>query len=282
MPQPQPLPQPQNYTLFDPWNSSSTGHQRAESPSNNAQWRRLRTDKLAHQFDQRRNSTGECPVPASSATATGCRDIRSYFGVGKRKRKRPLVDIDTNAEIDIEKNTKRTCPNPPVQGSKDAAHVRESEMPKIFTGTSIYINGSTAPTISDHRLKHLLVSHGAALSLWLARRTVTHVVVGRPVSPSPATTASVSNAGGAGAGGGLAAGKLQKEIERCGRQVKVVCVEWLVSSFLMLLRTDTRLVGHLKVSKLANGCPRPGSRWVWLRKDSRVCWPCLGDDCTIR
>ena len=221
-------PQPQNHTVFDPWNSTSTGHQRADaSSSNNTQWRQVRTEKLAHQFsqDNSTNSTGKCSSRASTATATAT-DIRSYLGIGKLKRKRSLVDIDTDANAG--QNAKQTRPTPPDHDTKDyAGHGRQ--MPtKIFAGTSIYINGSTAPTISDHRLKHLLVSHGAALSLGLARKTVTHVIVGRPSSPTPLATTIGSMAGGAGAGGGLAAGKLQREIERSGRQVKVVCVEWLV------------------------------------------------------
>lgn len=86
---------------------------------------------------------------------------------------------------------------------------------KIFHGLQMYINGSTAPLVSDHRLKQLLVQHGAGVCISLARRTVTHVILGTP------------NGGGGGAGGGLAARKMQKEIMRvrgCG--VKYVGVEW--------------------------------------------------------
>lgn len=87
---------------------------------------------------------------------------------------------------------------------------------KIFHGLQMYINGSTAPLVSDHRLKQLLVQHGAGVCISLARRTVTHVILGTP-----------NSGGGGGAGGGLAARKMQKEISRvrgCG--VKYVGVEW--------------------------------------------------------
>lgn len=87
---------------------------------------------------------------------------------------------------------------------------------KMFHGLHFYINGSTAPLVSDHRLKQLLVQHGAGICISLARRTVTHVILGTP------------NGGvGGGAGGGLSARKMQKEIKRMGGcGVKYVGVEW--------------------------------------------------------
>jgi len=91
----------------------------------------------------------------------------------------------------------------------------------IFSGLTIYINGSTAPLVSDHRLKYLLVEHGASISIALGRRTVTHVILGKP-NTGP---------GSKGCGGGLAGGKIEKEIRRvrgCG--VKYVGVEWVLDS----------------------------------------------------
>ena len=86
----------------------------------------------------------------------------------------------------------------------------------IFEGLVIYINGSTHPLISDHKLKQLLVENGAKLSIHLGRRQVTHVILGKPAGVQ-----------GSGAGGGLAATKIEKEIKRvrgCG--VKYIGVEW--------------------------------------------------------
>lgn len=80
----------------------------------------------------------------------------------------------------------------------------------------IYINGSTHPLISDHKLKHVLVENGARLSMHLGRRYVTHVILGRPSEPQRS-----------GAGGGLAGAKIEKEVKRvrgCG--LKYVGVEW--------------------------------------------------------
>ncbi|KAI9756475.1 MAG: hypothetical protein M1835_000716 [Candelina submexicana] len=91
---------------------------------------------------------------------------------------------------------------------------------KIFSNLCIYINGSTAPRISDHRLKYLLAEHGAKVSIMLGRRSVTHVILGAP-----------SGAEGTGAGGGLAATKIQKEIQRIGGcGVKYVGVDWVLES----------------------------------------------------
>ena len=87
----------------------------------------------------------------------------------------------------------------------------------IFASLCIYINGSTAPLISDHRLKFLLVEHGANVAIVLGRRTVTHVVLGR----------GNAGPGKGGAGGGLAAGKVEKEVRRVGgKGVRYVGVEW--------------------------------------------------------
>lgn len=87
---------------------------------------------------------------------------------------------------------------------------------QIFAGLCFYLNGSTAPLISDHKLKHMLSAHGANHSITLGRRTVTHVILG------------TVNAKG-GCGGGLAATKIQKEVARTGgKAVKYITVEWLV------------------------------------------------------
>lgn len=108
--------------------------------------------------------------------------------------------------------------------SKEAPNEGEtqpSKQPQIFAGLTIYINGSTAPLVSDHHLKRLLVSHGAKLSIALGRRTVTHVILGRPNG----------SAAHGGAGGGLAATKIQKEIKsKVGNGVKFVAVEWVLES----------------------------------------------------
>jgi hypothetical protein len=103
-----------------------------------------------------------------------------------------------------------------VDGDSMPSSTNEPEKNKgIFDNLVIYVNGSTHPIISDHKLKHLLAENGARMALHLGRRQVTHVILGRPA------------AGSVGAGGGLAGGKLEKEIRRVGGVgVKYVGVEW--------------------------------------------------------
>ena len=91
--------------------------------------------------------------------------------------------------------------------------------PQIFSNLTFYINGSTAPHISDHKLKHLLSLHGGNLSISLGRKSVTHVIIGKPGSA------------GEGCGGGLAGTKIQKEISRQrGKALHFVTAEWVVQS----------------------------------------------------
>jgi hypothetical protein len=88
----------------------------------------------------------------------------------------------------------------------------------IFDGLVVYVNGSTYPLVSDHKLKQLLAENGGRIALHMGRKQLTHVVLGRP-----------NGAPGAGAGGGLAGGKMEKEIRRIGRRgIKYVGVEWSV------------------------------------------------------
>jgi hypothetical protein len=101
------------------------------------------------------------------------------------------------------------------QGEDESREEASHRLKKILDGVVVYVNGSTHPTISDHRLKHVLAEHGARMSIHLGRRQVTHVIIGRPAG------------GRGGAGGGLSGSKLQKEIQKVGgAAVKYVGVEW--------------------------------------------------------
>lgn len=192
----------------------------------------------------------------------GCADIRTLMGGGVKKRKRDdgdasldgktitkkgvqLGDIRSSAshhssrdQTRSQSQSKESTAFPSSARSKlaffdgnpidtdNSAALKPNSKPTtedsptgIFKGTTIYVNGSTFPLISDHKLKHLLASNGAKIAITLARQTVTHVILGQP------------NRNGSGAGGGLAAGKLQKEIQRsggAGTSVKFVGVEWYV------------------------------------------------------
>jgi hypothetical protein len=119
----------------------------------------------------------------------------------------------------------------------EAAQAARAGCRGIFEGVVVYVNGSTFPLVSDHKLKHLLSENGGQVSLHLGRRKVTHVILGRPAGAAAA--ASQFNRGGgpgrSGAGGGLAGGKLEREIKRIGGcGVKFVDVEWFVYPSLIL------------------------------------------------
>ena len=215
-----PAAQPNHGNNFDPWNSSSSGHQRAENTLGaSTGWRVSRSTKLSHQF---------------KSGATGGKRISDTVGAGSE-------DWDEKAKALIPKDVKtRAMHNIKDMLMGEAAPVskeeslmvqrkleddlkaadKENRQKGIFDGLVIYINGSTYPVISDHRLKHVLAENGARIALHLGRRQVTHVILGKP------------SAGDSGAGGGLSASKIQKEISRlrgCG--VKFVGVEWYVNSY---------------------------------------------------
>ncbi|KAF2274889.1 uncharacterized protein EI97DRAFT_434795, partial [Westerdykella ornata] len=116
-------------------------------------------------------------------------------------------------------STDSTAPPPPSNQAN----------PPIFHNLTFYLNGSTAPYISDHKLRHLIASHAGSLSLSLARRSVTHVILSP--SAASASASSSSSSSSSGCGGALAASKIQREIARRGgggKGVKFVSVEWVL------------------------------------------------------
>ncbi|OGM41855.1 hypothetical protein ABOM_010149 [Aspergillus bombycis] len=234
-PSKKPTPTPQNHLIFDPWNSSATGHQRADSSTGTA-WRRTREEKLAQQFS---SASGDCTDSPRDGTshrnkaekgewvwsytsraeesrddAAGQRDIRSMMRVGKRSR--DVSDSGKDRDSKLLKGSKvaglvvNASP-----GSLDQLSSSSSSLSSLSTEVKEHLPS----TVSDHYLKRLLTMHGAAISLSLSRK-VSHVIVAKP------------NTGrGMGAGGGLAASKLQKEISRGGwKGIKVVFVEWALES----------------------------------------------------
>jgi hypothetical protein len=108
---------------------------------------------------------------------------------------------------------------------------------RIFDGVVVYVNGSTHPLISDHKLRHVLAEHGATMSSHLGRRKVTHVILGR------------SAAGGYGSGGGLAGAKLQREVSKIGGPaVKFVGVQWVLESIKVGKRLPEARFADLKIA----------------------------------
>lgn len=234
-------------TLFDPWNSSSSGHQRAENRlGGSTSWRESRSLKLGEQFGSGTNGgrrladtvgagsehfgkdgrleNGGWERGASGLRTSGQKSIlESFQGVSVRKE-------GVQREQEKKQVTQQPYSNTTKRGEGDARddlpqqHYQQQQQKnesQVFAGLTIYINGSTAPLVSDHKLKHLLVAHGARISIALGRRSVTHVVLGHPNGSSHA----------AGAGGGLAASKIEKEVARIGgKNIRFVTAEWVLES----------------------------------------------------
>ena len=214
--------------IFDPWNSSATGHQRADNRlAGSTSWRASRTMKLAHQYragagggkrvydsvgagsenfgEDGRKNNGGWEKGAPGLREKGWQDVRELLADKEEEM------MKSGEEAGVGAKRKRA-------EDDESGEQRKAERPKqMFRDLCIYINGSTAPMVSDHKLKYLLAENGASVSIALGRRSVTHVILGTP-NGSPA---------GQGAGGGLAASKIQKEIKRVGGcGVKYVGVEW--------------------------------------------------------
>ena len=213
--------------VFDPWNSSATGHQRADNRlAGSTSWRASRTMKLAHQY----NAGAEGGKRVFDSVGAGSQN----FGKDGRKenggweegapglREKGWQDVRCLLAGKEEAFTKREeaeiGPKRKRAEDDESGEQRKPERPKqIFRDLCIYINGSTAPVVGDHRLKYLLAENGASVSIGLGRRSVTHVILGTPNG----------SAAGRGAGGGLAASKIEKEIKRVGGcGIKYVGVEW--------------------------------------------------------
>ncbi|KAI0885662.1 uncharacterized protein GGS22DRAFT_161537 [Annulohypoxylon maeteangense] len=147
---------------------------------------------------------------------------------------------DASSKRDYKNHRDFTAEEKLMARRKDEDETREAERIQsrgaIFDGVVVYINGSTHPLISDHKLKHVLAQHGARTSINLGRRQVTHVILGRSAS-------------GSGAGGGLAGGKLQKEIQKVGGcGVKFVGAEWVIESIKAGKRLPEAKFSNLKIA----------------------------------
>ncbi|KAI0554549.1 BRCA1 C terminus domain-containing protein [Xylaria curta] len=258
---------------FDPWNSSSTGHQRAENRLGaSTGWRTSRNRKLMSQFTggagggkrvsdtvgegssnydpqmkavitPEARSRAQCSVldmlanpgtmkPSLSSSASGLPSMGDPIpaSTSSESRNGKLINLCSSEMTAEERLMAR-------RREEDVARAQAKQSRKIFDGVVVYLNGSTHPLISDHKLKHVLAENGGSMSSHLGRRKVTHVILGRPV------------AGGSGSGGGLAGGKLQREISKIGGPaVKYVGVQWVLESIKAGRRLPEARFADLKVA----------------------------------
>ncbi|KAL2757864.1 hypothetical protein ACRALDRAFT_2063057, partial [Sodiomyces alcalophilus JCM 7366] len=248
-------PEPRLPRPFDPWNSSSTGHQRPEVRPVQG-WRDSRNRKLISQFrgglsggERLSDTVGAgsadfdpklgmvVPKAVRARAAISVRDMLAKPG----KMRETLRSSSTGDESVAGREDKNKPDDPVDEGERGVDRNAEAQVAGrrgIFDGVVVYVNGSTAPLVSDHRLKRILVEHGAKVSLHLGRRQVTHVVIGRPAS------------GGRGSGGGLAGGKLEKEIRTIrGSGVQYVGVDWVLESLKAGKRLPESRFASLKVAR---------------------------------
>ncbi|ROV96801.1 hypothetical protein VMCG_07900 [Cytospora schulzeri] len=262
--------EPKHGRSFDPWNSVALGHQRAETKGPQG-WRENRTWKLQNQLaggnsggDRLSDAVGAgsedydeengvlIPKEVRTRAANSVMDMLRKPGTMSRGSSRPgsrspeKKKGGDSPDKDVEDTTMTAEEEPTTSREqkdegREAAKAGKAEgASKIFDGLVIYINGSTHPLISDHKLKHVLVENGAHMSIHLGRRQVTHVILGKPSGPN------------GGAGGGLAGGKLEKEIRRTGGcGVKYVGVEWVLESIKAGRRLPETRFANLKVASKA-------------------------------
>ncbi|QIW98923.1 hypothetical protein AMS68_004441 [Peltaster fructicola] len=265
-------------SIFDPFNSSATGHQRADSRlAGSTSWRSSRNLKLREQYTS--GSGGGKRV--SDTVGAGSEDFGKDGRLENGGWARGASGLRTGGQqsiwdsMKVNKNVERPAKKAKLEVSEDLkptgvvnpftpfrnqdGTIRETSwtshedrqdleieplalkskvdlgtsicnagysntsavqkpVPQIFAGLTIYINGSTAPLISDHKLKYLLSTHGAHTSVAFGRRSITHVIVGR-------------TSGAGSCGGGLAGSKIHKEITRVGgKGIKFVTADWIVES----------------------------------------------------
>lgn len=222
---------------FDPWNSSSTGHQRPENRPGTG-WRQSRNRKLNSQF--RGGSSGGERLSDTWGAGSEHYDEKHKVLIPQTVRERAQRSVkdmlfkpgtmkeslaasggdEGNCSNIIETNERSPIQNQKQRQDHDQENISKPTSRGIFDGVVVYVNGSTFPLISDHKLKHILTENGGHMSLHLGRRQVTHIILGRPAGSHSA-----------GAGGGLAGSKLEKEIRKVGgRGIKYVDAEWYAQS----------------------------------------------------
>lgn len=286
---------------FDPWNTSSTGHQHAKHVlSGSTVWRESRHIKLAAQFSDQVACEGEAArigdvastietiqregqktgngtraLSMRNFTRKGQPSIIESFAVQKATSsgtKRKLSELDDSnpqergGRLGVETRLSCHAPDIPTVSKKESGGKHQtpsasspdsgqndytffqSVSPRsrkpLFRGLVFYINGSTYPVVSDHRLKQLIAQNGGTLVTQLLRRKVTHVIVGHD-SRTPAVGKSSAQ--------GLASGKIQKEIEKAkGERVKFIDPGWVIECIRARIRvpeglwTKTLTASHQK------------------------------------
>lgn len=209
MPKPSvpPAAEPVYGQQFDPWNSSSTGHQQAENRLGvSTGWRTSRNRKLMGQFTGGAGGGKRISDTAGEGAQHWDHQAKAVITPEVRSRARCSV-LDMLAKPGAMKpSSSSSASAPPVapapaaaststssefrkaksrssspsemtaeeclmarRREEDAAREQAKQPRKIFDGVVVYLNGSTHPLISDHKLKHVLAENGASMSSHLGR-----------------------------------------------------------------------------------------------------------------
>jgi BRCT domain, a BRCA1 C-terminus domain len=224
-------------THFDPWNSASTGHQRAENRlAGSTSWAQSRNLRLGVQYKGGLSGGGRVGDTVGPGSEGFGNDGRKANGAWVKGAKGLRTDGQLSIWEAVDSKSQRynhggkateaqrqededfsTSPDSNAQDrDQPLSTALGSHQKPLFSSLTFYINGTTAPLISDLKLKRLIAQHSGRLSIGLGRRSVTHVILGNTYAKG-------------GAGGGLAATKIQKEIQRVGgKGVKFVSADWVV------------------------------------------------------
>jgi hypothetical protein len=240
------------HQIFDPWNTTSSGHQTDKSGlAGSTGWRDSRTRKLAKQLSLGLFADGasleDKDGGAGGGGSKGGRGrwihdsvgagsldwvdelkavIPRYMREGREGKRRTVVEMlrgggsdSIQPRLDNEKGSGGVAKEEKEHASPPT---KQPKHHNIFSNCNIYINGSMAPLIGDHRLKYLIAEHGGQVHIALRRKTITHVILGRQ--------ACSTIKGGSKGGGGFAAGKIQKEVlsglRGRGESVRFISAEW--------------------------------------------------------
>jgi hypothetical protein len=272
--------------FFDPFNSSSTGHQHAKNRlSGSTSWAQSRSFKLSHQYrdlsggggskhladlvgpgsenfgKDGRKENGDWEKGAPGLREEGWQDIRSFLGPMEKRKSTKAENEDhlskrTKSETPISMSEEQHTQAETDQNQGDLSESADrlsssscSPKPQIFRSLTIYLNGSTAPLISDHKLKHLFAQHGGNISIALGRRKVTHIIVGDSC------------------GGGLASGKIEKEVSTVrGKGIKFITVQWVLDSVEKGIRQPESRYAPKNLDKRIGGAGQGGVREMFETK----------------
>jgi hypothetical protein len=222
--------------IWDPYIGSSTGHQTTESPHKPAAWRHRNIQRVNKQFSERAKWRLEQQTGAEMPDETKDVDVPKQKTIFETWNPRVSKPRDKSMQYTEQKTVRSSTSDPshlPILPHRPGLSNVPSTIPeqdpqhqpqslssssirkRIFQNITVHISGSTLPVISDHRLRTLLSQHGATISPFLLRRSVTHVIC------SPKSVG----------GGCFAGGKMHKEAIAARRMgIRFVTAEWAVES----------------------------------------------------